>query len=292
MNKELDQVYKRSKRLTIDDKTKIVIMSDCHRGTGNKQDNFLKNKNIFISALLYYYNRGFTYIELGDGDEMWEVSKYQDIITANLNLFKQLKKFYTSNRLIMIYGNHDIVKKNKSILEKNFYKYYDKLTKKNELLFKELIVQESLILSYKSHDIFLIHGHQIDFINSKLWYLSRLFVRHIWKPLEKIGLKALTSSPKNYKVSSKLEKSFKTWSIKNNKIIITGHTHRPVFPQNNQSLYFNDGSCIYPNGITCLEINNGNISLVKWEKNTNKDELITTNRRILEQSKPISNFFK
>ena len=103
-----------------DNNTKLVIMSDCHRGIGNNQDNFMKNKDIFETALRYYYTQGFTYIELGDGDEMWEIKNYNDIINKNINTFKLIKKFYTSNRFIMLYGNHDICKKYRHILKKYF----------------------------------------------------------------------------------------------------------------------------------------------------------------------------
>ena len=77
MNKKLDKIFENSEKLSIDDNTKLIIMSDCHRGDGNNYDNFLKNRNIFKAALNYYYDKGFTYIELGDGDEMWEVKNYE-----------------------------------------------------------------------------------------------------------------------------------------------------------------------------------------------------------------------
>ena len=102
MNKKLNKIFTNSKRLPINDNTKIVIISDCHRGSGNNYDNFLKNKTIFTSALMHYYHKGFTYIELGDGDEMWEVKKYKDIVNTHLDIFKQLKKFHDKNRLIML----------------------------------------------------------------------------------------------------------------------------------------------------------------------------------------------
>ena len=88
-------------------------MSDCHRGIGDKYDNFIKNKNIYLH---YYYNMDFTYIELGDGDELWEVLNYKDIIIKHLDAFMMLNKFYDNDRLIMLYGNHDFFKKNNDIL--------------------------------------------------------------------------------------------------------------------------------------------------------------------------------
>lgn len=43
MNKKLDKIFKNSDKLLIDNNTKIVIMSDCHRGAGGNFDNFIKN---------------------------------------------------------------------------------------------------------------------------------------------------------------------------------------------------------------------------------------------------------
>lgn len=292
MSKKLDKIFKKSKKLLIDDNSKLVIMSDCHRGAGDNFDNFVKNQNIFKAALGYYYDKGFTYIELGDGDEMWEVENYEDIMEVHLDTFKQLKKFYDLNRLIMIYGNHDIVKKSPDILKKYFYKYYDKITKHEEELLEGLIVHESLVLNYKDNDIFLIHGHQVDFLNSTLWRFSRFLVRYVWRPLEHIGTKDPTSAGKNYEVTKNVEKKLEEWSIKNNKILISGHTHRPIFPKIGHSLYFNDGSCIHPNGITSLEIENGNITLVRWEFEVNNNELISVKRKVLDGREPIIKFFK
>lgn len=291
MTKKLDKIFKNSKNMTIDDNTKIVIMSDCHRGIGDNFDNFLKNKNIFESALNYYYKNNFTYIELGDGDDMWEVKNYKEIVEEHLDIFKLLKKFYDSNRLIMIYGNHDIEKKYPVVLENHFYKYYDKETKKDESLLEFLFVSESIVLNYKGYDIFMLHGHQADFLNSKLWRFSRFLVRYVWKFFEWLGVKDFTGSAKNYCFKSWTEKKLEKWSINNNKILIAGHTHRAFFPKAGQSLYFNDGSCIHPNGITCLEIQNGCISLVKWEYKVNEEGIILVERKVLEGNEPIIGFY-
>lgn len=292
MKKNLDKIFIKSKSLIINDNTKLVIMSDCHRGSGNNYDNFVKNQNIFKAALKYYYDKNFTYIELGDGDEMWEVKNYENIIDVHLDTFKQMKKFNDTNRLIMIYGNHDIIKKSSNVLKKYFYKYYDKNAKKEIPLLENLKVHESLILKYKNYDIFLIHGHQVDILNSTFWRLSRFLVRNVWKNIENLIAKDPTSSAKNYKVRKNTEKKLKNWSVKNNKMGIAGHTHRAIFPKIGQSLYFNDGSCIHPNGITCLEIENGSITLVRWEFSVNEDNLIFVDRKVLDGNEPIIKFFK
>lgn len=292
MSKRLDNIFMRAKKITIDDNTKLVIMSDCHRGAGNNYDNFIKNQNIYEAALTYYYNNGFTYIELGDGDDMWEVKNYKEIVDEHLDTFKLLSKFNNSNRLIMVYGNHDMCKKSKKVLKKYFYEYYNSVTKTYEQLLDNLVVYEALVLNYKNHDILMIHGHQIDLLNSTFWKLSRFLVRNVWKNLESMGIKDPTSAAKNYKVAKKTEKKLENWSIKNNKIVIAGHTHRPVYPKTGESLYFNDGSCIHPNGITCIEIEKGTITLVKWFFDLKDNNNLSVGREVIEGEEKIMKFFK
>lgn len=292
VNNNLNKIFNKSKRLSIDETSKIVIMSDCHRGDGNHNDDFLHNRNLYEAALIYYYNNDFTYIELGDGDEMWEVDNYNDIIENYIEIFKKIKRFHDQDRLIMIYGNHDLSKKYSTVLEEYFYTYYDKEKREYEDLLKGLKVYESLILDYKGYDIFLIHGHQVDFLNSTLWKLARFLVKYVWKSLELIGINDPTNTAKNYESAKAYEKKFEVWSSDNDKILIAGHTHRPIFPKIGEGMYFNDGSCIHPNGITCLEIENGCISLIKWEYQVKNDGVVATKRKVLEGREPIINFYK
>jgi hypothetical protein len=96
--KKLSQIFNSSKEIDFDDNSKIVLMSDCHRGNGASGDNFSKNKNIFFAALRYYYLENYTYIELGDGDELWENQSFDDIIINHKDIFELLLKFYKENR--------------------------------------------------------------------------------------------------------------------------------------------------------------------------------------------------
>ena len=78
--KRLSQVYNSAIHVPFDYNSRIIIMSDCHRGIGNWGDNFAHNQNIYFAALSFYYNNDYTYIELGDGDELWENRCYDTII--------------------------------------------------------------------------------------------------------------------------------------------------------------------------------------------------------------------
>lgn len=68
----LEQAFRNARQLFLSDVSHYVLFSDCHRGNGQAGDNFLKNQHLYLAALRYYYKRNFTYIELGDGDELWE----------------------------------------------------------------------------------------------------------------------------------------------------------------------------------------------------------------------------
>lgn len=81
MNK-LDKLFFKSQKLNIDDNSKFVIMSDIHRELGDNSDNFVHNKTIFEAALKRYFDNGYTYIELGDGDDMWEVKNYKEMLMS------------------------------------------------------------------------------------------------------------------------------------------------------------------------------------------------------------------
>jgi len=77
------------------------LFNDCHRGYGSFIDDFANNRNIYSHALNHYYKNGFDYIELGDGNELWEKIFFKDILEANKNVFL-LKKFYLQNKLHII----------------------------------------------------------------------------------------------------------------------------------------------------------------------------------------------
>ncbi|MCY6483373.1 metallophosphoesterase [Clostridium aestuarii] len=291
--KRLTQVFKSSKEIVIDDSAKIVLISDCHRGNSSWADNFAHNRNVFYAALKYYYNNDFIYIELGDGDELWENRKFFDIKEAHSDVFKLMRKFYIKKRLYMIWGNHDVVKKSKKFVRKNLY-YYNESKKKYESLFENIEVHEGIILRYKGTEnkIFAVHGHQGDFINDTFWWLSRFLIRYIWRPLELyFGFKDPTSASKNYKRKKITERKIIKWIKANNQMVIAGHTHRPMFPEPGQTPYFNDGSCVHPHCITGIEIVNDKIMLVEWSIKTKDDGTLYIDRDIIEGPLKLQGFF-
>ncbi len=292
--KKLTDVFNLSKEINFDDNSKIIIMSDCHRGDNTLSDNFAQNKNIFITALRYYYAENFTYIEIGDGDELWENKSFDKIMSSHLDAFLLMSLFYKRNKFYMIYGNHDIVKKNISLVNSSMKSYYDKKSQKSVSIFPNIDISEGLILKYKktNNKIFLVHGHQGDFFNDSIWKVARFLVRYVWRPLELIGIHDPTRAATNNKKKQITEKKLISWTKENKNLLIAGHTHRAFFSNIGEDLYFNDGCCVHPGFITGIEINNGSISLIKWyiKERKNKDPLI--NRQVLAGPIKLKKYFE
>ena len=264
----LDKAFQKAKLLTINKNSKIVFFSDLHKGDNSYADDFAHNMEIYIYAIRKYYDENYTYIELGDGIELWENYTFEPIYKAHKSTFELLKLFYNDDRLHMLWGNHDMIFGDPLTVEKMLYKVFTpKNIQQKERLFN-LEYHESMLLQIENTNkkIFLIHGHQADWLNYRFWKVSRFFVRYFWMPLQKwFNVKDPTSPAKNYKNLVKIERKLKDWMLKNNnQMVIAGHTHRPRFPDANELPYFNDGSCVHPNSIIGLEIVNLQIAMVKW----------------------------
>jgi predicted phosphodiesterase len=293
----LTRAYKEAKRISFDDSSKFILFSDCHRGDGSFADDFANNRNVYQHALKHYCENNFTYIELGDGDELWENLFFKDIFEANKSVYLQLQKFYIANKLYMIYGNHDMVYRNPSIIKKHFSEYFDVKEGKKLPLMPNLKFHEGIVLenAETKQEVFLTHGHQADFMNYVGWRINRFFVRILWKPLQIWGIKDPTSPAKNYVELLKVEHRIKKWIADNkNLITIIGHTHRPHFPkpQENELNFFNDGSCVHPRCITGIEIENGTIALIKWFIDTKDDGTLQIVKEYLESPEKIKDYNK
>lgn len=247
--RRLKGVLNASKTIVADTRTGIVLMSDCHRGQNTPNDNFTVNEELFKRILCYYYKAGFTYIELGDGEELWENKHFSRILASHRDTYAILSDFYREGRLYMLCGNHDLIKCKKQLYSS---------------VMPQLKIEEGLLLKLcpLGQRLFLIHGHQADFFNDALAPLVRFLVRYIWKPLEILGLRAPYKTGCSISKSSVIEQYLCEFSKREQLSVIAGHTHHPVFPENSGCRYYNDGSCVRENLITAIELRCNTISLV------------------------------
>ncbi|OUD36870.1 metallophosphoesterase [Flavobacterium sp. FPG59] len=285
--KRLTRAYTEAARIPFDDTSKFILFSDCHRSDNSFADDFADNRNVYFHAMTQYYKEGFSYFELGDGDELWENVYFKTIFEAHKSVYLLLKKFHDSNRYFKIWGNHEMNFKDKKSVEKILFTYTNTQNDTVQPLFTGIQCHEALVLQHKEtkQELFLTHGHQADYMNYVGWKINRFLVRILWRPLQIWGISDPTSPAKNYVERIKIELRIKKWIANNNrKLTIVGHTHRPCFsyPNAHSVPYFNDGSCVHPRSITGIEIVEGTITLIKWFIDTKEDGTLQVVKEILE----------
>ena len=291
INRRLDKVLRKAKEIVFDNKSKYILFGDCHRGNNSLADDFAHNSSIYLHALKHYFDNGFTYIELGDGEELWENRDFSEIVTEHNDVFCLLNAFHREKRLYLIWGNHDIerrkYKKSKDVF------FHNNETKTEDKLFNNIELYEGIVLRQKDtrNSIFLVHGHQGDLINDYLWWLGRFFVRYLWRLFQLFGVKDLTSPAENFKKRDVIEKQIINWVKEENQMIIAGHTHRPSFLAPKGPKYFNVGSCVHPLSITGIEIKDGTITLIKWFVSAKPDGMVFIDKTELAKPEKINDYF-
>ena len=304
--KKLSKLFDELEAIPFDPrKDKYVIFSDQHIG----MKEFDENKELYLKALDYYYQRGFKLVVIGDSEELHRFGikalkdKYRN------DVYAQEFKFLQEGRYHRIFGNHDIDWRSPRTVEREL----------GDIL-PNLRVVEGMKFKWNGNFIFLTHGHQGDFINDTLGKVGRWFLRWVAHPL---GFSSFTTPAKNYIKRRKDETEYYDWAKSKKIILIAGHTHRPMFesltkidrirmeienkfreyiaekdsgqkeklreeiqakrkellivrelegeeekwPRLEQTellipCYFNDGSCLHRNGITCIELGEEKIRLI------------------------------
>ena len=150
----LTEVLLKARRhpIPFDDTARLVLFSDCHRGDNSWADDFARNHDLYLFALKHYYQNGFIYFELGDGDELYSNDFFADIRDAHPHVFQLLKRFHDAKptRLYMLYGNHDIQRADPQIVARTLgASYYDRSTGRRVTLFKGIHVYEGLVLKHQ-----------------------------------------------------------------------------------------------------------------------------------------------
>jgi hypothetical protein len=270
-------------------KDRFIIFSDHHKGNRDHGDDYAGNEKNYLAALDYYYTNKYKYINLGDSEELWKYTPEQ-VISKNINALHSEARFHVQEKYYKTFGNHDLTWKNKLDVNTWFKGIFQ----------LPLPVYEGLLLTTKIAgnplSVFLTHGHQGDKMSDNNGF-STWVVSHIWRPLQRYLEINVNTPAKDYVLRDKHNIMMYEWSSqKRNLLLITGHTHKPVFASglysdhpNNlipganitytgerkdlRPSYYNSGCCCYnDDDITGIEIGGGIISLVKWhwEENASK----------------------
>lgn len=266
----------------------FIVFSDQHKGNGDHADDFAGCSENYLAALRYYHAQCYSFISLGDSEELWKY-KPHEVLPVNREVLAAEANFQPDNKYYRTFGNHDIIWKNKIDVER--------LLKTHFMM--PLPVTEGILLQVVAGntelDIFLTHGHQGDKMSDNN-ALSTWLVAHIWAPLQRYLQINVNTPSKDDNLRNKHNKLMHEWSSQHrNLLLVTGHTHHPVFASGKYSshpsnaievseheelrpVYFNAGCCCFSDGdITGIEIAEGFIRLVKWYKQDGQPS-----RKILE----------
>lgn len=260
----LNEVFSAAEVVPFDDDSRLVLFSDCHRGNNSRADAFAANEELFLYALRQYERRGFTYIEVGDGDELWQNRRFETVRRAHARTHGLLHRLAGHGRLHLVLGNHDIQKSGQGQVDKD-----------------GLLAREGLVLQHArtKQQIFVVHGHQADRGSDQLAAWSRLTVRLIWRQMLLLRLAngilwAAGTSHRSrleqrimvgvQRHKYKIERRIVEWARERHQPVICGHTHRPFAARPGMPPYFNTGNCVTPGQITGLEIEQGHIAQVRW----------------------------
>ncbi|MDP1992875.1 MAG: metallophosphoesterase [Syntrophales bacterium] len=292
----------RIRRLTLTPGMKLVCLSDMHRGDGSGADDFAQNSLIYRCALENYLENGFTYIELGDAEELWENDNFDQIYITHTSVYELLAKFHdpdpAKTRYLKVWGNHDLYWRDNEAVYRT--------------LFPGIEIHEGIILEAGASGILLLHGHQADpKCSGEIAAFSKFLVHNFWPDLQRCGVKDPTRAALNPGLCNEVDKRLHEWASRNDQgiaAIIAGHTHRAVFE--NLSLterryleskvktdgvkiknqpdesYYNTGSCVHSLCITGIEITfeiGPYLRLIKWGQAT-EGYALTIQRTVLEEA--------
>jgi len=203
-------------------KDKFIILSDQHKGAKNGADDFMICENTYLAALDYYDRQNFHYICLGDGEELWENNLFAVRDKNKLSVEKE-KQFVQHEAFTKVFGNHDLFWDQDPFAPLQLKSMYDAPVK----IYEGVVIK--MTVAGKKLDIFLTHGHQGDKQSDGNWF-SKFFVSRIWGPLQAF-LRINPNTPAyNSQLKSLHNSMMYEWSSQQkNLLLITGHTHQPVF---------------------------------------------------------------
>jgi len=205
---------------------KFIVFSDQHKGAKDGADDFAFAEPNYLAALDYYYKNDFHFISLGDSEELWENSlgKVKKFNEASI---EREKLFIQKSKLTKIFGNHDLYWDNDPLAWWQIKKMYGQEVK----IYEGAILQpvNSSGSGYLPLSFFLTHGHQGDASSDGSWF-SKFFVARIWAPLQAyLRINPNTPAYNAFKKTKHNQMMYEWSSQQKNIILITGHTHQPVF---------------------------------------------------------------
>ncbi len=285
----LDDAYTTAPVEEFDDDARYVFLSDAHRGDGSAHDEFAKNSNTFLVALDHYLAEGFTLVELGDSDDLWEF-QYRYILRAHAPVWDRIRRFHELGRYRRLYGNHDHQLSDPGFVRRELDAVRDPATGRREAFLRGLQPLPALRLRRRGtrDEILAVHGHQGDFSNDQNWRVTMTTFRLFWKYLHMFGIHSPTSPVRNSFKRHKVERNYTRWIRRTGIPLICGHTHRERFPREDDPPYLNTGGCSLPRYMSGIELADGMLTLVHWRVEPDADGYLRVRRRAIAGPRPLA----
>lgn len=310
--RQLDNILEKAHRVSLEKHSRLVIFSDLHMGNGGKNDDFLPNEPLFTTALKdYYLKNDYSLVLNGDIEELQRYSM-EKIWQKWEHVFGLFDAFNQKQKLFKTVGNHDIdflvkVPKNYQI------PIYESLSldyKDDRILifhghqasskYRDYNKWVGYTLKYVANPLRIknysvAHDSRKQYnIEKKAYHYSSIrkivsIIGHTHRPLFESLAKAErlkftieqlcrdyanpeVKNKKNIKKSIKgFKKELKKIHKKQDAVAFRNNLYNSIF---NIPCLFNSGCVVGKRGMTCLEIENGEIRLIHWfDKNTNKKYL-------------------
>lgn len=295
----------------------FIIFSDQHKGAKDGSDDFMICEQSYITALEYYYDKKFHFISLGDEEELWE-NMLGPVKENNQPSIALQKKFLQQQRYTKVFGNHDIFWNNDPFASMQIKSMYDEPVNIYEAVLLNIATGKDKIGIFLTHghqgdgqsdgnwfsawfvgriwvplQTYLHLNPNIPSASEELKTAHNLFM-YQWSEQEQhpVLVTGHTHQPVFASLThlEKLYRNIDEAKRKNDQAAISSLSGELQFKQheydfvignyvNLKPYYFNSGCCCFSDGdITGIEIAEGKIRLIKWDKNETVSE-----RKILDE---------
>ena len=224
----LTRAWERAETTELGYDQRVVIFSDHHKGARDGADDFQRCERTYNAALAYYNKRGYHLVELGDVEELWE-NTFKEVVAEYAHTLELAADFQQGAGYTRIYGNHDIAWKDGDLFRSKMGDRY-----------KDVDPIESLRITVKDAagepvvELFLVHGHQGTASSDRFAFFSKLFVRFGWRRLQRLINRPWNTPSVDWALRGEHAEDMEHWAADNNRVLIAGHTHMPVFFQSSK----------------------------------------------------------